>query len=512
MTTFTAAALLVALSQTSSVLTLDDALARASEANLDLAAVRERVAQAREELWKAWSQQLPQLTGGASYTRNSQEVRLDLPTGFHVRDTGVLQGPPAGGAVPGAPTTYAVVPSGVMEAVIQRRDQLGAQVQATQALLAPQLWFAIDAAGLGARAAERSLSAARQDVLFGVAQAYYGMASLAEALDVANRLVEIARRQEADARARYLAGTVPKVALVRAEIDRARAEQDVVRATNAHASARVGLALLLDRPPDFEVVRPPEPALPTDPRELEDLAMRDRPDLQAARLSEAAAGALRRSTAMRYLPALGAFARYEVSNVRGFTGERDAWAAGLAVSLTIFDGGLREAELRQASARAAEAVAVRRGVEARARAEVSQALLDLGSARASAAKAREQRDLAAENLRLVAVSYQAGAAIAVEQADATASLRNAEIAVTTETLAADLAALRVLKAAGVLERLAGGKAPVAAVPLDSPALLGSPPREPVVAVPVAVAVGGPRTRRLPAHPLPVYSGRVDRAR
>jgi hypothetical protein len=34
--------------------------------------------------------------------------------------------------------------------------------------------------------------------------------------------------------------------------------------------------------------------------------------------------------------------------------------------------------------------------------------------------------------------------------------------------------------------------------------------DPVVAV--AVAVGGARTCRLPAHPLPVYSGRVDRAR
>ncbi len=452
MMTFTAAALLMALSQTPSVLTLDDALARAAEANLDLVAARARLAQARDELWKAWSQQLPQITAGGSYTRNSKGARVDLPSGFYVRDTGVTQGPPAGGPVPGAPTTYVVVPSGVTEAIIQRRDQLGAQVQATQALLAPQLWFAVDAAGLGARAAERGFEAVRQEVLFGVAQAYYGMASLAEALDVARRLLEIAVRQEGDARTRYRAGTVPKLALVRAEIDRARAEQDVVRATNAHSSARVGLALLLDRAPDFDVVRPPEPSLPTDPRELEDLAMRHRPDLEAARLSEAAAGALQRSTAMQYLPALGAFARYQLSNVRGFTGEPYAWAAGLAVSLTIFDGGLREAELRQARARSAEAAASRLGVEARARAEVNQALLDLSSARENAAKARDQRDLAAENLRLVAASYQAGAATAVEQADATASLRNAEIAVTTETLAAQLAALRVLKAAGAFER------------------------------------------------------------
>ena len=84
----------------------------------------------------------------------------------------------------------------------------------------------------------------------------------------------------------------------------------------------------------------------------------------------------------------------------------------------------------------------------KALAEVRQALLDWESAKANAVKAREQRDLAAENQRLVDVSYKAGAATAVEQADATATLRNAEIAATTEALSAQLAALRVLKAAG----------------------------------------------------------------
>jgi outer membrane protein TolC len=137
--------------------------------------------------------------------------------------------------------------------------------------------------------------------------------------------------------------------------------------------------------------------------------------------------------------------------VSGFTGKYDTWAVGLGLSWTILDGGLREAELREASARIAEAAAARRSLENRAVVEVKQALLDLESARANAQKAREQRDLAAENQRLVDVSFKAGAATAVEQADATASLRNAEIAATTEELAAQLAALRVLKAAGAFE-------------------------------------------------------------
>ena len=79
---------------------------------------------------------------------------------------------------------------------------------------------------------------------------------------------------------------------------------------------------------------------------------------------------------------------------------------------------------------------------------MKQAWLDLDSARANATKAREQRDLAAENQRLVDVAYRAGTATAVEQADATAQLRNAELGEVTEALTAQLAALRVLRAAG----------------------------------------------------------------
>ena len=115
---------------------------------------------------------------------------------------------------------------------------------------------------------------------------------------------------------------------------------------------------------------------------------------------------------------------------------------------TILDGGLRESDIREGNARIAASDAALRSTEAKARQEVLTALIDLDSARANAAKAKEQRDLAAENSRLIDVSYKAGASTAVELADATASLRTAEIGVLTEDLNAQLAALRVLLAVG----------------------------------------------------------------
>jgi outer membrane protein TolC len=451
-----ALALSLALSQASPaapaalpVLTLDDALTRAAGSNLDLKVAEARLEQARAGVGKAWSGYLPQVTAGASWTHNSDAASITLPTGYHIRDLGTPQGPPTGDPdVEGAQTNLKLVPAGAITAEIQRQDQLGAQVQVSQALLAPGLWFGIRAARQGAAAAEKSVDAARRDVLFGVAQVYYGVTSLKKLVEVSERLLEIARRQERDAEVRYKAGTIAKVGYLRAEIDRARAEQDLVRSRNAFDSARVQLATLLDRDAAFDVAEPADPPAPSEAAELEREALAERADLKAARLAEEVAASLRTATAMRYLPSLGAFGRWQISNVGGFTGQSDSWAVGLGINWTLFDGGLREAELRDAGARVAEATAARRSAEAKALAEVRQALLDWESAKANAVKAREQRDLAAENQRLVDVSFKAGAATAVEQADATATLRNAEIAATTEALQAQLAALRVLKAAG----------------------------------------------------------------
>ncbi len=402
------------------VLTLEEALALAARQNLDLRAAQARLRQADELGWKAWSNYLPQLTAGGVYTHNQYEAVL-----------------PAGSLGPGSP-----------EIVIQGKDQLNGQLEATQALLAPQLFFAIPNARRGQEIARLDLETARREVLFGVAQAYYGMASLQRGREVSERLLEIAARQEKDARVRYQAGAIAKVGLLRAEIDRARAEQDLKRAQNAVASARIGLATLLDRTPDFEVVDPPEPVLPADVATLETAAARDRSDVRAARLAVDVQQGTRHQEMARYLPDLGAFGRYLFANEPGFTGEKAAWAIGLQLQWKLFDGGLRESNVREAGARVDEAEATAAGAELKAREEVRQAWLDLDSARANAAKAKEQRDLAAENQRLVDVAFRAGTATAVEQADATAQLRTAEIGEVTETLAAQLAALRVLKAAG----------------------------------------------------------------
>jgi outer membrane protein TolC len=173
--------------------------------------------------------------------------------------------------------------------------------------------------------------------------------------------------------------------------------------------------------------------------------------VKAARELEAAVRGLRAGVVGKYLPSVAAFGRFVYSDPAGLTGSTETWAVGLGLSWNVLDGGLREAELREANARIAEAEANRRGAELKARLEVKQATLDLQSAKANAQKASEERELTRENQRLIDVSYAAGAATALEQADAQTALRGAEIKFEGEALAEKLAALRLLKAAGAFD-------------------------------------------------------------
>ncbi|HEX9291529.1 MAG TPA: TolC family protein [Anaeromyxobacteraceae bacterium] len=450
--------------QPASTLTLEDALREAQAKNQDLKAARARLDQSRELGWKAWSLYLPQVTAGGTFTHNNlEDVNIQFPAfstvlqrtgapGTAGNPSEAANNPITGQALPAPPATDVFLFTQNVEATIQKQDQVGAQLQVTQALIAPQAWYGIGAARLGEQVATQSVENGRRQVLFGTAQAYYGAASLKQVVAIQQRQLAIALEHEKDAKVRYDAGATPKITLLRAQIDRSRAEQDVKRAENGYLGAKIALATLLDRrTADFEVAAPPSPQLPANLDALEQDALRQRPDVQAAETSLRLAERSRNGVYTRYAPSLGAFGRYQWANVTGFTGQQTSWAVGLALNWTLLDGGLRESDLRENQARVREAEAARAGTEARALDEVKRARLDLDSAVANRQKAKEQLDLARENQKLVNVNYKAGAATYLEVSDANTALLSAELTQVSEALSADLAALRVLQAAGAFD-------------------------------------------------------------
>lgn len=433
------------------VLTLEEALRWAKQRNLDLQGAKARLVQAQEISKKAWAAYLPQLAVAGSYTRNSVAARISVPNAYYIRDVGTPTSPPANPAdpnsPPGQPTTTILFPAQFESATIQPLNQLNAQAQLTQALIVPTLWPTIRNAYLAEKVAELNFENLRQETLFTVAQLYYSAAGLKQNTQVQERLLAVNRDHEKNARVNFDAGAVPKVSLLRAEIDRSRSEQDLNRAQIAFESAKTALATLLDRDRNFDVAIPTEPTLPAE-RDIETVALKERVDLKAARVSEEIADRTSASSWLKYLPSLTFQGSYRLSNAKGFTGTYYTWALGLGLNWTLFDGGLREAEVRENAAKFNEASAARRSAESKAKDELVRAQFDLESARSNRLKAREQAQLARETSAIVETNYREGAATYLEVADANASLLSAEIALVSETLNANLASLRVLKAAG----------------------------------------------------------------
>jgi outer membrane protein TolC len=462
-------ALALAATTATPVLTLDEALAEAQRKNLDLKVVQARLEQAEQTSRKAWAGYLPTITASGAYTRNSDEARIQFPVGNIVRDVGEPTSGPPGGDLPGSPTNLQVVPAQVIDTTIQPYNQLNAQLEVRQALIVPALWVAIQAASQAVELAEYSAEAQRRELLFIVAQAYYGAAASQAALQAQARLLELNQAREKDTRARFEAGTVTRVALLRAQLDRTRAEQDLLRSRNALLSAKLALATLLQREPDFELAPPPEPELPASDVDLSQRALELRPDVAVARKGEELAETNRRGAWYAYLPTVGLSGAYRWGNVGGFTGENTSWLVTVAAQWTIWDGGLREANLREQSARVAEAEAQRQSAEARAREEVLRSKLELESALANRSKAEEALALARETQRLTDISFRAGVATYLEVADANTALSGAEVGLVAERLQASVAALRLLKAVGVFNPAEPSKSPAPSEGTTAPA-------------------------------------------
>ncbi len=460
LTALVAAALTGSAALGAPVLTLDEAMTQAARNNLDLAAAQSRIDQSRELVAKARSAYLPQVTLGAQYTFNSVDAKFGMPTGYTIRDVGIPTSqpfdpskPPDIGNPPGQPTNLVMVPTGIAETAIQEQHQLGAQLQVTQGLFLPAVFPAVRTAHLAETAARLGHEAAKREILMATAQLYYSAASLREARQVQARLLETYRAHEEAAAKQVASGNAPKMAELRARIERVKAEQELERTDNAYAGAISALATLMNRPPDFDVTRPTAPPfVPSEAQALERSAMEERPDLEAARVQVEIAETQRESARKGYLPNVLLVGNYNLSNTSGFTGEYGFWNLGVALSWNLFDGGLREAELRESAARLSESRANLAAAEARARDELRRALLDLASARANAVKADEQLALARENARLVQASFELQAATYLEVIDANAALAGAELSAINEALQADLAQIQIARAAGLLTR------------------------------------------------------------
>jgi outer membrane protein TolC len=411
------------------VLPLAMALVEARANSPDLKVLAERVVQARNDVSRAWTQLKPTLTGTGSYTHNSTgpPVFIAVPT-------------PDGGTfintVEGTPNTVA--------------GALSLQVPVFNGRVFPAIataWQRVDVARLDE-------TQQRQELLLAVASTYYSGVQLMELAKVAFRTAQNTRDHAIEAQARFEAGQIQRSASVRARVDALRADEEVRRAVYSYLSTKSQLAQLTGRRDtafELEEPREPPPEIQGDLRELMERALRERPEMAAARANVEIAARLKTDAWAQFLPTLAFIATGRYNSQADFEGNHLSWALTLALTLPLYDGGLRYVALKDADSRTREARAQERSRSARIEDELRRARLDLESARALRAQAEQTLLYARENERLVRAQFEAGTATQVEVSDAESALFQSEATAIQQRLAVQLAALRVAKSVGAFD-------------------------------------------------------------
>jgi outer membrane protein TolC len=332
----------------------------------------------------------------------------------------------------------------VADRIVQGADSLGLNLNLTVPLVAASRWGAWKRAEDAADVVGAQKRAQERDVVVAAGRAYLAVLLQKKALTVAERGRDVAKQHLGFAEAREKGGIGTRLDVVRAsqEVEATEAQLAQSRLALVRSEEALGTTLGVDHPVDAAE----EPALEV--ARAEDL--RDRPDLRAQARDVQAKERASRDAIRDYIPTLtGSFQPF-YQNPATITLPETGWQAQLALSVPLFDGGLRYGQDRERKAALAQARARYDDAFRRARSEVRVAETAIEEAAKVVERARTSASLAREAAGLAQVAYTQGASTNLELLDADRRARDAESQLALSEDAVRQARLEWLGVTGVL--------------------------------------------------------------
>jgi outer membrane protein TolC len=293
----------------------------------------------------------------------------------------------------------------------------------------------------GLTASEGANLRQRQRVAYDATIAYLGARKAQELVKVAQAQLEALQSQRDSIAKMVDRGVSPRLDLLRAETGLAAAQSGLTSARNGEAVALAalttamglqadpGITLAADPGPD-EPSNPGNASLPPDLKAAVDEAARQRPELTQASAGVRAARSGVKVARSSLLPTVGAFAQYDAARYSTMP-KTGLWSAGVTVSMNLFDSGATQADVARAKAQVTQAQAAEAELRNGISLEVTQAFLDVGSAKERLTTAQRGAAAAEEGLRLVQTGYQNGVNTITDFLAAQAELTQAQTSVAT---------------------------------------------------------------------------------
>ena len=307
-----------------------------------------------------------------------------------------------------------------------------------------QARFARDAARFGADESKRILG-------YDAAAVFLTTLSFEQVLLAAERRRDFAQTNLDDVRARFEAGLVSSNDVTRAELELATAVRGVAQAAGNVQASRVDLETLLKTDVNGPLAPPTAllDAAATAPSTDIPAAQQRRADIAAERAGVEALRAFADEPRARFFPSVAFNAQTRNINDGPIANRNNEGFFGFTFAWPVLDAGLRRAERAERSAlvRGAELEleASLRDVERQMRSSAVQLTTEQAALREATAAVRAAR----KNAEETSILYREGLASALELADATQRLFEAEVAEATATYRMALAYLALGEASGV---------------------------------------------------------------
>jgi len=380
-------------SRAGTVITLDEAYRAALIRNERIQIAREDLLQAKEEVRRARSALFPSLTGQFDYLRRpSAKTR----GGFLLRSESESQ----------------------FTVTLSQPLYSGGRARAQHRI-----------AQLGIKGDALNLALAKEALLLETARVYYEV--LKAMNDVRIEVKELARLEahRQSAQRRLQVGEVTKTVLLRAEADLSDAKAKLIRAKNEEEAKKDQLSFLTGIEGPFEVVDP-APAVYSDRLTSDWLSLshEKRLELQQGGVNIDEAGEGVKFARGHFLPFLSLDLEYRWVNqdpVGNFLIEEDPLAI-LKLTVPIFEGMLRTAELAQARSRLRQATLQRGQIQDEIDVAVRRAILNVSTLNGELAHLKNRVRFAEEAYTLAARQFDVGLGTHIDVLDANASLLDAE--------------------------------------------------------------------------------------
>jgi len=208
-------------------------------------------------------------------------------------------------------------------------------------------------ARLGLRSSEKGYERARQETVYQVVRAYYGVALAAEYVKVADKAFDTTAHHLKSAQQFFDQGMLVGSEVLLAKVRLEEVREMRIKAENSLMTAKASLNLLMGRNQD-EPVELAEALVPGGkPEELSvylDEAVNARPDLEAMRINVQNMEAGIDMARTGYLPDINFVGRYELDDEDPFGGSGKSYTILGTISWNLFDGFLTTKKVSEARA------------------------------------------------------------------------------------------------------------------------------------------------------------------